>query len=86
MFDEYLAVYKLPKTELFAMDVMIFAYIGPETTIPLLSVIASVIGALLMCGRTTFKYLIRKAKRLIGFGHTAESLEGGDSEFKSTAG
>lgn len=37
----------------------IFAYLGPETVLPMTSVVATVVGVLMMCGRSTFRFLFR---------------------------
>jgi hypothetical protein len=67
------------------MAATLFAYVGPETTIPLLSMIAAVGGVILMLGRTTFSFLFRKAGRLLGLCRPAESIDGGDSALDSTS-
>lgn len=38
---------------------MLFAYIGPDTTLPVLSVIAAVGGVFMMLGRNTFRFFGR---------------------------
>ena len=42
------------------MPVILFAYFGPETMLPLTSVVATVVGVFLMLGRNTFR-LMRRA-------------------------
>lgn len=44
-----------------SMSVIIFAYFGPESMLPLTSVVATVVGVFLMFGRNT----IRLARRAI---------------------
>ena len=44
------------------MDMLLFAYFGPETMLPLTSVVATVIGLFMMFGRNTTR-LIRRAIR-----------------------
>lgn len=41
------------------MQSLLYAYIGPETMLPLTSAIAAVVGAFLMFGRNTFRFLGR---------------------------
>ncbi len=38
---------------------MMLAYIGPETTLPVLSVVAAVGGVFMMLGRNTFRFFGR---------------------------
>jgi hypothetical protein len=41
------------------LDSLIFAYFGPETTLPLTSAIACVVGALMMFGRAGLQFCLR---------------------------
>ncbi len=48
---------------------MLFAYVGPETMMPLASVVAAVVGVFLMFGRTvvyTARNFVRKVRSLGG--------------------
>ncbi len=38
----------------------IFAYVSPETVLPVTSVIAALLGVVMMFGRTTFRFIARK--------------------------
>jgi len=38
---------------------VVFAYFGPETVLPMTSVIATVVGVFMMFGRTTLRVLFR---------------------------
>jgi len=40
---------------------MLFAYFGPETTLPLTSAIAAVTGLVLVTGRVVLSWFVRKA-------------------------
>jgi hypothetical protein len=42
---------------------MVFAYLGPETMLPMTSVVAGVVGFLMMFGRNTWSWLSRTARR-----------------------
>lgn len=35
---------------------MLFAYVGPETILPVASVFAAVVGVLMMCGRSVVSF------------------------------
>jgi hypothetical protein len=37
----------------------ILAYLGPETVLPMTSVVATIVGVLMMCGRSTLRFLFR---------------------------
>jgi hypothetical protein len=43
----------------------LFAYFGPETTLPLLSLIATVTGALLVVGRASKHYVARWTRTIL---------------------
>jgi hypothetical protein len=45
--------------------VQIVAYFGPETFLPLTSVIAGVLGVLLMFGRNTWRVVVDGARRIL---------------------
>ena len=38
---------------------LLYGYIGPETMLPLTSVIAGIVGAFMMFGRNTFRFVGR---------------------------
>ncbi len=42
---------------------MVFAYFGPETVLPLASVVATVVGAILMFGRLSLKFALMPFRR-----------------------
>jgi hypothetical protein len=44
--------------------VSLFAYFGPETTLPLLSMLAMVSGAVLMVGRVSRRHVVRWARAI----------------------
>jgi hypothetical protein len=44
---------------------MIFAYFGPETTLPLASVLAGILGVLMMFGRAASRLLARPLRVLL---------------------
>ncbi|MDR3635984.1 MAG: hypothetical protein P4L84_19435 [Isosphaeraceae bacterium] len=45
---------------------VLLAYFGPETLMPVTSVVATVVGVFLMVGRTGWRWIFRRAK--LGFG------------------
>jgi len=47
------------------MLIPLYAYLGPETMLPLASVIAGIVGAFMMFGRNTFRFFARCVR---GFG------------------
>lgn len=50
---------------------MIFAYFGPETLLPLTSIVAVAAGAIMMCGKNTLRfaqYGARALARKVGLG------------------
>lgn len=47
---------------------MLFAYFGPETFLPLTSVIAAVAGVVLMFGRNSIRFIVQGARSLLGKG------------------
>ena len=51
---------------------LIFAYFGPETTLPFASGIVMVIGFVIMVGRNGLNYLGRKLRRALRFGKEPE--------------
>lgn len=42
-----------------ALDFVVLAYFGPETVLPMTSVIATVVGVFMMFGRNTLRFLFR---------------------------
>jgi hypothetical protein len=44
---------------------MVFAYLGPETMLPMTSIVAGVVGFVMMFGRNTWYWLSKTARRLI---------------------
>ncbi len=44
---------------------LIFAYFSPETLLPVGSIIATVLGVMMMLGRGSVRFLIRSAKRVL---------------------
>lgn len=57
----------------------LFAYVGPETTVPLLSALASVGGFLLMFGKSTIRFAIRKVRGAVGLGDASETVGSSDT-------
>lgn len=57
------------------MDFSTLAYIGPETAMPLLSAIATLIGVVLMAGKTTLKLIFQKFCDLFSFLRRTRSAE-----------
>ena len=47
---------------------IIFAYFGPETTLPLASALVAVVGFIFMVGRNGLFYIGRKLRSLFRFG------------------
>ena len=55
------------------MSRMLLAYFGPETVLPITSLLAAIGGVVLMFGRQSFRlasYALRRLGRLVGFGRT----------------
>lgn len=50
--------------------IMIFAYLGPETMLPMTSIVAGIAGVVLMLGRNSIRWLVAPfrlvASRIIG--------------------
>ena len=44
---------------------MLFAYLGPETMMPVASVIAAVAGVMMMCGRSVFMFGRNVLRRIV---------------------
>jgi hypothetical protein len=42
---------------------LIFAYFSPETLLPATSIVATITGVVLMCGRGPLRFVIRCARR-----------------------
>jgi hypothetical protein len=54
------------------MSVALFAYLGPETVLPLTSVVAAVAGVVLMFGRNALRFVAHSVRMLIpGRGKTS---------------
>ena len=51
---------------------LIFAYFGPETTLPFASGIVAVVGFVFMVGRNGLNYVGRKLRRALRFGKPPE--------------
>ena len=65
---------------------MIFAYFGPETFLPLTSILAGIAGFLLMCGKNSWYFALalwRGLGRLIGLGGSSPATS---SASTSTSG
>ena len=45
------------------MPGMIFAYFGPETVLPLTSIVAAAVGVVMMFGRNTLRFALMFARR-----------------------
>jgi len=41
------------------VDSFVFAYFGPETVLPVTSVIATVLGVVMMFGKSTLRFVLR---------------------------
>jgi len=61
------------------MNLSLLAYVGPETTVPLLSFLASLGGVLLMFGKTAIRFAIRKVRTLVGLGDVTEPVGESDA-------
>jgi hypothetical protein len=48
------------------MTQFIFAYLGPETILPMTSVLAAAIGVLLVCWRFVARLVMRPVRHLLG--------------------
>jgi hypothetical protein len=46
-------------------DLLVFAYVGPETVLPVASALAAIGGALMMCGRSVRSFLIGCVRRVV---------------------
>jgi hypothetical protein len=49
------------------MPGMIFAYFGPETVLPLTSIVAAALGVVMMFGRNSFRFAMMLGKRAARF-------------------
>lgn len=61
------------------MCLPLLAYVGPETTVPLLSFLASLGGFLLMFGKTTIRFAVRKVRGLLGLRDVSETVSGNET-------
>ena len=50
---------------------MVFAYLGPETMLPMTSVVAGIVGFLMMFGRNAWSWASKTARRLVPRGETS---------------
>ncbi len=60
------------------MPGMIFAYFGPETVLPLTSIVAAAVGVIMMFGRNSFRFalmFVRRAYRFLTRGFRERRLE-----------
>jgi hypothetical protein len=48
------------------MTTLLIAYISPETTLPIASVIAASVGFVLAVGRTTWRFLKKTKQTVVG--------------------
>lgn len=46
--------------------IILFAYFSPETYLPVTSVLATVLGVLMMFGRTSLRIIVRAVRRVFG--------------------
>jgi hypothetical protein len=46
-------------------SLLVFAYFSPETFLPVTSIIATVLGVIMMFGRTTFRLTVQFGRRLL---------------------
>ena len=42
------------------VTMVVFAYVSPETVLPVTSVLAALLGVVMMFGRTTFRFIVQK--------------------------
>ena len=49
------------------MPGMIFAYFGPETVLPVTSILAAAVGGVMMFGRTSLRFALMFARRAFRF-------------------
>ena len=48
-------------------SIIVFAYFGPETVLPVTSIIATVIGVVMMMGRSSLHWMFGGVKRRVPF-------------------
>jgi hypothetical protein len=46
---------------------LLFAYFGPETVLPVTSIVATVIGVVMMMGKTSLYWIFSSVKRAVRF-------------------
>jgi hypothetical protein len=46
---------------------LVFAYFGPETVLPVTSIVATVVGVVMMMGRSSLLWVYSGVKRVLGF-------------------
>ena len=49
------------------MPGMIFAYFGPETVLPMTSIVAAAVGVIMMFGRNSFRFALMFVRRAFRF-------------------
>ncbi|MBD3676710.1 MAG: hypothetical protein HUJ26_24630 [Planctomycetaceae bacterium] len=65
------------------MNVSTLAYIGPENAMPLLSAIATLIGVVLMAGKTTLKLIFQTVLSFVGLAGDSREVKAADSSQNS---
>lgn len=58
------------------LTVVLFGYFGPETVLPMTSVIATVVGLFMMFGRNTLRFLFRWRRSASSTPKGAEAARG----------
>lgn len=58
----------------------LLGYIGPETALPFLSVVAAIFGAVMMMGKTATRFLVRRFLGLFGIRAAEPTVEATNSD------
>jgi hypothetical protein len=65
---------------------VLFAYFGPETLMPLTSIVAGVVGVFLMFGRNTLRFAVLAWNRLTRLAGLARDSRAGEESHSSVPG
>jgi hypothetical protein len=65
--------------------IVLFGYFSPETFLPATSVLATVVGVVLMFGRNAFRFVVFKAQALFGRKGVSDAAKAPHFRLKGTS-